>query len=267
MNALANDQLERLRRLLRGTGLQISFGLYTGDNDSAAQSLRELPAETERLTRAAIRNDPPDIILTNYKQLEFLLIRREDRGLFTRALRFLVLDEIHSYRGALATEIACLIRRLKNHADLAPGKLVCIGTSATVASRAGALNRLARFACTLFGEEVLTENIIGESYKLDETATATMASRSWMPSPPKNEEEELSALDTNDDNQVIALAERLTGKACLKEGPIAKRIEPALWGNRFVEALDEIFAEPTSLNEAAQSSVPHPRPVRKHGMP
>ena len=200
MNALANDQLERLRRLLRGTGLQISFGLYTGDSDSAAQSLRELPAETERLTRAAIRNDPPDIILTNYKQLEFLLIRREDRGLFTRALRFLVLDEIHSYRGALATEIACLIRRLKNHADLAPGKLVCSGTSATVASRAGALNRLARFASTLFGEEVLTENIIGESYKLDETATATMASRSWMPSPPKIEEEELSALDTNDDN-------------------------------------------------------------------
>ncbi len=64
MNALANDQLERLRRLLRGSRLDISFGLYTGDSDTASQALREPPAETERLTRAAIRANPPDILLT-----------------------------------------------------------------------------------------------------------------------------------------------------------------------------------------------------------
>ncbi len=252
MNALANDQLERLRRLLRGTGLQISFGLYTGDSDVAAQSLREAPAETERLTRVAIRSDPPDIILTNYKQLEFLLIRREDRGLFTENLHFLVLDEIHSYRGALATEIACLIRRLKSHAGLEPGELVCMGTSATVASRSGAINALARFASILFGEEVLPENIIGESYKPKHFTTRPAADGSWMPACPRVEEEELSLLDTNDDKRVIALAEHLTGRACLKEGPIAKRLEPVLSGNRFVEALEEIFAEPTSLNESAK---------------
>jgi ATP-dependent helicase YprA (DUF1998 family) len=184
MNALANDQLERLRKILRGTGLQISFGLYTGDSDSAAQSLRELPAETERLTHAAVRNDPPDIILTNYKQLEFLLTRREDRWLFAWALRFLVLEEIHSYRGALATEIACLIRRLKSHAGLRPGEIICIGTSATVASKAGALNSLARFARTIFGEEVLTDSIIGESYKQIQ-APPSAPEISWIPSPKK----------------------------------------------------------------------------------
>ena len=117
MNALANDQLERMRALLRGTGLEVSFALYTGDSDTATRNLREEPAETERLSRAAIRRQPPDILLTNYKQLEFLLVRAEDRPLFTPALRYLVLDELHSYRGALATEIACLIRRLKAHAE------------------------------------------------------------------------------------------------------------------------------------------------------
>lgn len=61
MNALANDQLERLRRLLRGSGLNVSFALYTGDSDKTALSLREAPAETEKLTRAAIRSNPPDI--------------------------------------------------------------------------------------------------------------------------------------------------------------------------------------------------------------
>ncbi|MGQ9590960.1 MAG: hypothetical protein ACUVYA_11765, partial [Planctomycetota bacterium] len=92
---------------MRGTGLDLSFALYTGDSDATARNLGEEPAESERLTRAAIRSQPPDILLTNYKQLEFLLVRREDRGLFTRSLRYLVLDEIHSYRGALANEIAC----------------------------------------------------------------------------------------------------------------------------------------------------------------
>jgi ATP-dependent helicase YprA (DUF1998 family) len=51
MNALANDQLERLRRMLRGTGVDLSFALYTGDSEKAAQNLREAPAESERLTR------------------------------------------------------------------------------------------------------------------------------------------------------------------------------------------------------------------------
>lgn len=252
MNALANDQLERLRRLLRGTGLQISFGLYTGDSDTAAQSLKEAPAENERLTRAAIRSNPPDIILTNYKQLEFLLIRREDRSLFTRNLRYLVLDEIHSYRGALATEIACLIRRLKSHAGLRPGELICIGTSATVTSRGGAIDSLARFASTLFGEEVLSENIIGETYKQSQPFLTAPPEGSWIPPTPQIDEEELSSLDVNDDHQIIALAEKLTGKVCFKEGPIADRIMPVLQGNRFVEAMEEIFSQPASLNDAVE---------------
>lgn len=204
MNALANDQLERMRRLLRGTELDVSYGLYTGDSDAAVQSLREEPAETERITRAAIRRNPPDIILTNYKQLEFLLVRKEDRGLFTPSLRYLVLDEIHSYRGALATEIACLIRRLKAHAGLEPGGLIVMGTSATVASGAESSEALAAFASTLFGEAVLVKDIIKESYieRKDEAVE-------WTPSMPNLSEEEIYRLDVDDDSAVVSLAERL----------------------------------------------------------
>lgn len=118
MNALANDQPEHMRRLLRGSGLDISFALYTSDSDATTQQLREESVETERLTRADIGRDPPDIVLTNYKQLDFLLVRKADRHLFTRALRCLIFDELHSYRGALATEIACLVRRPKAQAGL-----------------------------------------------------------------------------------------------------------------------------------------------------
>jgi ATP-dependent helicase YprA (DUF1998 family) len=87
MNALANDQLERLRRLLRGSNIDLSFALYTGDSDVIAKNLREEPAEQEQTGRANIRKNPPDILLTNYKQLEFLLVREGDRALFTPSLR------------------------------------------------------------------------------------------------------------------------------------------------------------------------------------
>lgn len=244
MNALANDQLERLRRLLRGTGLDISFGLYTGDSDAAAQSLKEPPAETERTTRAAIRRNPPDILLTNYKQLEFLLVRAQDRVLFTPALRYLVLDELHAYRGALATELACLIRRLKAHAGLSPGEFIGIGTSATVASEPGGAQDLAEFARVLFGEDFRIEDMIGESVVPAETAP------SWIPPVPDITGDELRKFDPEDDGAAVALAERLTGRRCPPQGPIADRIGAVLAGNEVVRALEATFTKPAPLSEA-----------------
>ena len=90
-------------------------------------------------------------------------MRKEDRTLFSPSLRFLVLDELHSYRGALATEIACLIRRLKARAGVGDGKLRCIGTSATVSKDAGGDEALAGFVSSLFGEPFSREDVIGET--------------------------------------------------------------------------------------------------------
>ncbi|GIW45686.1 MAG: DEAD/DEAH box helicase [Candidatus Binatia bacterium] len=247
MNALANDQLERLRRLLRGTGLDISFGLYTGDSDTAAQSLREQPAETERLTRAAIRANPPDILLTNYKQLDFLLVRHDDRHLFTPALRYLVLDEIHSYRGALATEIACLIRRLKTQARLRAGDLVAIGTSATVASKEGGVEALARFASHLFGETLFAGDVVGETY-----TRRVEAGEEYIPPLPEIDDTTLATLDPTDDRQVVTLAETLSGRMCPTDGPIAERVSAVLQGNRIVRELEAFFAEPHTVDDAVE---------------
>jgi hypothetical protein len=70
--------------------------------------------------------------MTNYAMLEFLLLRKLDRVLFDQRLQFLVLDEVHTYHGARGIEVACLIRRLKEHVGKLDGALACIGTSATV---------------------------------------------------------------------------------------------------------------------------------------
>jgi len=244
MNALANDQLERLRRLLRGSGLDLSYALYTGDSDTTTLKLREDAAEGERMTRAEVRRKPPDLLLTNYKQLEFLLIRREDRHLFTGSLRHLVLDEIHSYRGALATEVACLIRRLKAHAGLIPGELIGIGTSATVAANNGGAASLARFATTLFGENVAVEDIISEKF----TPRRDVRPR-WVPPPASLSDTDVSNLDPGNDESVVALAERLTARKCPGTGHIAERIGAVLEGNSLVCALEEIFTDRNRLGE------------------
>jgi len=140
MNALANDQYERFAKYLAGTG--ITFARYTGDTPEDEQDAERNGKEVrpENLCDEAIwyrkeirkRDQLPNILMTNYSMLEYLLLRRLDRVLFDDRLHFLVLDEVHTYQGARGIEVACLIRRLKEHVGKLDGKLVCIGTSATV---------------------------------------------------------------------------------------------------------------------------------------
>jgi ATP-dependent helicase YprA (DUF1998 family) len=143
MNALANDQLKRLRSVLAGVP-EITFGRYTGETlrDAAkAESdflqsnpgVRRLP--NELLSRQEMRSNPPHLLLTNYAMLEYLLLRPADIDLFdgpyAGTWRFIVMDEAHVYDGAQGTEVALLLRRLKQR--VAPtSTLQCIATSASL---------------------------------------------------------------------------------------------------------------------------------------
>jgi hypothetical protein len=150
MNALVNDQEDRVKQACDALGLR--YGVYTG---GTAQHLRK-----------EMQENPPDILLTNYSMLEYLLTRREDRKLFgDGVLRHLVLDEIHTYQGALGAEIACLVRRLRGHVDTGEA-LVCIGLSATVAAggdHTAGLRRTAEFASALFATTFTQDSIIEET--------------------------------------------------------------------------------------------------------
>lgn len=146
MNALANDQLRRLRRLLASVP-QITFGRYTGDTPERAGEGASLfeslnPGEprlpNELLSRQEMRDGPPHLLLTNYAMLEYLLLRPADMELFEGKhgghWRFVVLDEAHVYDGAKAEEVGMLLRRLRErvgrgYADVA---FQAIATSATV---------------------------------------------------------------------------------------------------------------------------------------
>jgi len=153
MNALCNSQLEELEKFLGPAETSsVTYARYTGQEDDEA--------------RNRIRANPPHILLTNYVMLELILTRTEDRPLLDKArgLEFLVLDELHTYRGRQGADVAMLVRRLRERAGVPD--LQCVGTSATMASEgnhADRQERVASVASTLFGAEVTPERVIGET--------------------------------------------------------------------------------------------------------
>ncbi len=178
LNALVNDQLDRLRVLLRGT--DITFGRYTSELEEKADSARkqmekewnemeparkalfpEYPLPNEIVGRDQIQEQGklPQILITNYAMLEYLLLRPQDNPLFAQGKwRFVVLDEAHTYAGAQGIEVGLLMRRLKLRLGHKPGDMRCIATSATLTTDDAA--DVCRFAEALFGEEFTPNDII-----------------------------------------------------------------------------------------------------------
>ena len=171
MNALANDQLRRLREVARVMeakmpDVKVTFGRYVGDTpENKRQALEKFrltnpgvePVKSELLSREEMRENPPHILITNYAMLEYLLLRPQDSpffdGNYAKYWKFLVLDEAHIYNGATGIEMAMLIRRLKERVCRnMEGDLHCIATSATLVKEDRDFKQVADFATNLFGE-------------------------------------------------------------------------------------------------------------------
>jgi ATP-dependent helicase YprA (DUF1998 family)/very-short-patch-repair endonuclease len=159
MNALANSQAGELEKFL-------SFGPWAGANPV---TFRRYTGQESDEDRQEIYASPPDILLTNYVMLEYILTRPVERKKIIAAaqgLRFLVLDELHTYRGRQGADVALLSRRVREACN-APN-LQLVGTSATLAGP-GTLDeqrsQVAEVASRLFGAPVAAENVIGETLR------------------------------------------------------------------------------------------------------
>ena len=157
MNALANSQAEEIGKFLENLGPNDggpTFARYTGQESSA-----------ERL---ALAENPPDILLTNFMMLELILTRYEevDRKVVDhcQGLEFLVMDELHTYRGRQGADVAMLVRRLRQR--LKADNLLCIGTSATMSSTGTAEDQkrtVSTVASKLFGTTIEETDVIDET--------------------------------------------------------------------------------------------------------
>lgn len=159
MNALANSQLKGIEDFLSKSGLP----------EDLKPVVRRYTGQESQEERQRIADNPPDILLTNFMMAELLLTRQDslDTKVIENAsgLDFIVLDELHTYRGRQGADVAILVRRLRNRCtpDRAP---ICIGTSATMASEGSDTNRVqtvSDVASRLFGASIGPESVIDES--------------------------------------------------------------------------------------------------------
>lgn len=290
MNALADDQLRRLRPMLAGTG--ITFGRYTGNtpqSDAAPQgtlsAMRRYSREEIELlengqeervpipyeecyNRDDILARSPRILISNYSQLEYMLLRDKDLALFRGApLKFLVFDEVHTYTGALGSEVACLIRRLRTVARKRPNEVVCIGTSATVQDASGRIDTQTAtrsFASELFGVPEADVALVQEHYQRPPELTH----EAFVPPPPENPRQLLQAIleearqyQTREEveeisDRLLALAEALCGRKAPEGSSPGARLFTLLENNRLVRTLSHTLSTPKLLSEALRSLRP-----------
>jgi len=260
MNALANSQYEEFAERLDDSGLRL--GLYTGDTptnpDNEAEFLQQFgrkePYDCEVVSREELRDDPPDILMTNYVMLDYILTRHQDKELFPSqhegVLEYLVLDEIHTYTGQQGADVAALIRRLREHTD-AGDDLTCIGTSATVQSEEGidAEQEIADFSERIFGMSVDADHVIGETHYALEFTGGTQ-----LPDSVEVTEADIQRFDGSAD-EATKLAEKLTERSLSKEETkTAAALGDVLLAHPTVAFLDEELSEQSQQVAPADST-------------
>lgn len=161
MNALANSQINEIEKFVSQSGVSTEL----------KPRVRRYTGQESQEERQRIADDPPDILLTNFMMAELLLTRQDEVDVRVMenasGLNFIVLDELHTYRGRQGADVAILVRRLANRCT--PHKApICIGTSATMASEGSDANRawaVAEVASRLFGVPIGPEAVIDESLR------------------------------------------------------------------------------------------------------
>lgn len=166
MNALASDQAKRIAEIiynspeLRGN---VNVGMYVGGREETpSRMMSEHGVITDHDT---MLNRAPDILMTNYKMLDYLLVRPKDAVLWQdnmpETLKYIAVDELHTFDGAQGTDLACLLRRLKARLFTPAGYLCCVGTSATIGSEENN-PKILNYASEIFGEPFDSNAIITE---------------------------------------------------------------------------------------------------------
>lgn len=188
MNALATDQAKRIARTIsQNSNLKnnVTAGLFIGQKE--ARPSQVMTDEWVITDRNTLRLTPPDILLTNYKMLDYLLVRPKDYPIWAEnspdTLKYLVVDELHTFDGAQGTDLACLIRRIKARLKSPENYLCCVGTSATLGGQEDS-GKLKSYAEEVFGETFDAESIVTESLMTaDEFLADSFISASGVVSP------------------------------------------------------------------------------------
>jgi len=283
MNALANDQVDRLRNVLfpinQKLDKPITFGIYTGQTpeNTSLEEFKQMAAvpytcphcnrdtltvssngshsylqcskdpefkiDFQKITRKEIRESLPDILITNYVQLEYLLLRKQDDSLFQNGtIHFVVMDELHAYGGARGIDVSLLIRRLKRRLKK-DKEIVFIGTSATLSKSEDLSQRkseIAEFAKNLVGATIRSSDVfegIKEEWHFDESVMPTKLLTS----------EDVAKLNDQDQNTLTHVCKILNPNFIVNTTPDKKMVANLLLKNKFFQDILKLLEEPRDI--------------------
>ena len=177
LNALINSQRERLHAWTKPFGSDIRFCLYNGKTAESASEVRKLQHErpNEVLSREELRRQPTPVLMTNATMLEYMLVRQVDAPILElsrqhQSLRWIVLDEAHTYVGSQAAELALLLRRVVQAFGKHPEEIRFVATSATIAD-SNANERLQQYLASLAGVHPEQVVVVGGSRKVPDVGS------------------------------------------------------------------------------------------------
>lgn len=174
LNALINSQRERLSAWTRGFGGSVRYCLYNGETAHRARKADQDKQPEQVLSRLLLRDSPPPLLITNATMLEYMLVRPDDTPILEKSkgkLKYIVIDEAHTYVGSMAAELALLLRRVMNAFDVNPEEVRFIATSATLSSGEGtnARDQIRRFLAEIAGQPEERVDVV-----LDERAVPSL---------------------------------------------------------------------------------------------
>lgn len=164
LNALMDSQRKRVAAWCKALKPQVTFAIYNGDTEESSNNQEDRDALPELISRDAIRETPPQILFTNPTMLNYMLLRNKDRTILEKSegkLRWILLDEAHTYTGSAAAELALQLRRVLQAFNVTVDQVNFAVTSATMGDSADAQIRLKTFVSQLTGKQPKDIVIIG----------------------------------------------------------------------------------------------------------
>lgn len=164
LNALMDSQRKRVAAWCKALKPKVTFAIYNGDTEEGSNKQEDRDARPELISRDAIRKTPPQILFTNPTMLNYMLLRNKDRTILDKSqgkLRWILLDEAHTYTGSAAAELALQLRRVLQAFDVTVDEVNFAVTSATMGDSEEAQSRLKTFVSQLTGKHPEDIVIIG----------------------------------------------------------------------------------------------------------
>ena len=225
LNALINSQRDRLSAWTRPFDGDVRYCLYKGDTPDQLRAAERKGLDSELVgDRTTLRSDPPPLLVTNATMLEYMLVRLEDRPIIDQSkglLRWIVLDEAHTYQGSRSAEIALLLRRVLHAFDVRPDEVRFIATSATIGDDSKeSEKRLRDFLADLGGVRRETVRVVRGARGFPHLEATTSKERD-EPLPPMDELRRVTPSERGSKLAASAVARRLRRELLASDGVLS----------------------------------------------